>query len=105
MMVMEVDVALTAQDMMNIKDLLEDVITRRVDPRFERVEERLDRVEERLDRVEQRLDGVENRLGGVENRLQIVEHDVRLLRDDMGVVTGMVKEHGFEISRLKHRAA
>jgi predicted nuclease with TOPRIM domain len=105
--------ALTAEDMRKLKELVEDVftrrldeaITRRIDPKFEGIERRLDNVELRLGVVEQRLDKVEQRVGVMEQRLDGLSGDMRLLREDTTIVKNAVKDHGFEIARLNHRAA
>ncbi len=84
--------ALTVEDMVNMREMMEEVITRRVDPRFEELKtEILDEIEvrvngavadmseviqegftlvgERFDAMDERFNGVELRLVRVEDRL------------------------------------
>jgi tetrahydromethanopterin S-methyltransferase subunit G len=58
---MEERMALTAEDLNNVKELLEEVFTRRMNvmvlPKFEAIDRRFDRVDQRFDRLEKRMDG------------------------------------------------
>jgi acyl carrier protein phosphodiesterase len=89
--VTEAGMALTAEEMINIRELLEDVITRRVDPRFEQMDVRFEQMDARFDALEQRFDDMHDQVQG--------------LQEDVVVVKEMVKDHSFEIARIKHRTA
>lgn len=83
--------ALTAQEMNNLRDLVGDVIEQRLEPRFKKIDER-------FDAIDGRLDGVDGRLDRIEGRLDRIEEDVAVIKD-------MVKDHSFEIAKLKHKTA
>ena len=61
--------ALTAEDMKNMREMVEDVIDRRVEPRFQALETKMDT---RFGIVEARLDGIDARLESIEEDLSVV---------------------------------
>jgi hypothetical protein len=76
--------AITAREMNNLRDLVGDVIEQRLEPRFAKIDGRFDGVDSRLDRMERTLGSVQ---------------------EDVAVIKDMVKDHSFEIARLKHKIA
>ncbi len=56
-----------------IRDAVELVLVKSVEPRFDAIDRRFDRVESRLDRVESRLDRVDLRLDHLEGDMTIVK--------------------------------
>jgi phage shock protein A len=90
--------SLTAQDMKNLREMVEDVITRRVDPRFEQVDRRFEQVDRRFDLLEERFDVLEEQVDGLKSQMATFQ-------EDMSVIKKMAGDHAFEIERLNQRTA
>jgi ABC-type phosphate transport system auxiliary subunit len=99
--------ALTSQDINQIKTSLTDV----VEPRFAETHRRLDQTSQRLDATNATL---EHRFGQLKTdfdglaaatnrKFHAVFSDVSVMREDLYVVKQMVTEHGFRLARLEHR--
>jgi len=81
-----------------LKEMVGDVIEQRLNPRFDAIDARFDAVDARFEAIDARFDGIDGRLDAIDGRLDHIEEDVAVIKD-------MVKDHGFEIARLKHKTA
>ena len=77
--------------MKNLREMVGDVIEQRLNPKFDSIGARFEAIENRLGTIDARLDGIDGRLERIE--------------DDVTVIKQVVKDHSFEIARLKHKTA
>jgi ABC-type phosphate transport system auxiliary subunit len=99
--------ALTANDIKQIKISVTDV----VEPRFAATNKRLEETNTHLEATNSKLEysfgqlktDIDSLAAATNRKFHTVFTDVSVMREELYVVRQMVTEHGFRIARLEHR--
>ncbi|TAK89050.1 hypothetical protein EPO04_03005 [Patescibacteria group bacterium] len=92
--------ALTANDIQQIKTSVVDV----VEPRFAETHKRLELTNQRIEeRFGQLKVDVDNLTAATNRKFHTVFTDIAVTREDLHVVKQMVSEHGFRLARLENK--